>query len=164
MYFCSPCSTTIQTYTTYTYSQIGNFFYNPGTNDNYQEIDYEYLTSSASLSQNPANTKNLFYTNWTPAKTTTLVPAPSNAQTALHEYRIDWLPSKTLFYLDGVQTSVLTTNVPSTPGLWVWNNWSNGDPGFSVGPPASDSIFKIASITMYYNASGTATQCTVVNN
>ena len=49
--------------------------------------------------------------------------APSDATSAVHEYRIDWNADTTKFYLDGVLQQTFDTNVPSTPGPWVWNNW-----------------------------------------
>jgi beta-glucanase (GH16 family) len=56
-------------------------------------------------------------------------PAPTTATTEVHEYRIDWTPTFTAFYVDGVLQKKYTTNVPSAPGPWLWNNWSNGSPG-----------------------------------
>ena len=101
----------------------------------------------------------------------------------MHEYRLDWLPGKTVFYLDGVVQQVYTEDVPTVPGEWMWNNWryalrpcclhgyecewrgligngySNGDQGWSAGPPASDNVFKIGRIEMYYNRTGDAGSC-----
>jgi beta-glucanase (GH16 family) len=76
---------------------------------NLQEIDYEYLIDATSTSQPKPNTKSLLYTNHAPTtEDATTSPAPSEAQTALHEYRVDWVPGKTAFYLDGVQKSTIT--------------------------------------------------------
>ena len=36
---------------------------------------------------------------------------------------------------------------------------SNGDPTWSAGPPASDSIMKIQRIEMYYNRTGSLGTC-----
>lgn len=38
-------------------------------------------------------------------------------------------------------------------GNFVWNNWADGDPDFTVGPPEEDAIFRIQKIVMYYNTS-----------
>lgn len=48
--------------------------------------------------------------------------------TAVHEYRIDWTPDATTYYVDGMLQKQHTTNVPSQPGSFIWNNWANGDP------------------------------------
>ena len=59
-----------------------------------------------------------------------------------------------MFFLDGLLQQTFTTNVPSKAGPWVWNNWSNGDEGWSCGPPIRDTVFKIQSIEMYYDVPG----------
>ena len=40
-----------------------------------------------------------------------------------HEYRVDWLQGKTMFYVDGVLKSTITENVPTVPSAFIWNNW-----------------------------------------
>lgn len=91
------------------------FFYK---NDN-QEADIEVITGGAY--------KGVHYTNQkvtTTAEQTTVAFASSPDLTSeLHEYRLDWLPDRTDFYLDGVKQTTLTENVPSTAGTWLWNNW-----------------------------------------
>jgi len=89
-------------------------------------------------------------------ETTEVGSIPDDATTAYHEYRIDWIPGATFFYLDGKLQKKLTTNVPSTPGSWMWNNWFNGNPGWSGGPPLADSILHIRSITMAFNTTDSA--------
>lgn len=131
----------------------GNFFYK----NDCQEIDIEYLSDRSSQS-NPGTgvAPPLQYTNQAldcnhDDNTHTTVAAPSDATTASHEYRIDWTKDKVVFYTDGTATKTLTTNVPTEAGTWIWNIWTNGDPGFTVGPPKNDAIFKISSITLFYN-------------
>jgi beta-glucanase (GH16 family) len=80
--------------------------------------------------------------------------APADAQTAEHEYRYDWVPGRVDFYTDGVLQDTFTTNVPTDPGAILWNTWTNGDPGFSVGPPVQDAVLRIREIVMYYNTTG----------
>lgn len=137
---------------------IGMFFYLDDT----QECDIEYLTDPNSQANNIYAKSSdgapipLWYSNQalrTTVKATNGVgPAPWDV-TAVHEYRIDWTKNFTAFYLDGVLQKKYTTNVPTKPGSWIWNNWANGDPSWSVGPPTQDNIMKIQNITMYYNTS-----------
>lgn len=128
----------------------GTFFYKSDT----QEIDIEYLSDPSST----ANTGGVPAIHWTNqptnggSSTTSLTTAPSDIDTVEHEYRIDWTSDHTAFYLDGVLQEKYTVNVPSTPGTWLWNAWANGDPTWSVGPPAQDSIMKVSKIEMYYNS------------
>ncbi|KIV97745.1 hypothetical protein PV10_01455 [Exophiala mesophila] len=138
----------------------GMFFYKNDT----QEIDIEYLTDPTSLSNNgPREPIPIWYTNQpidpeNPEdhdSTSETGPAPFDCTSRVHEYRIDWTPEYTAFYLDGIEQKRFTDNVPTTPGSWVWNNWANGDKGWSKGPPkgTADNVFKIQSIWMYYNTS-----------
>lgn len=77
----------------------------------------------------------------------------SDASTAWHEYRVDWLPGSTDYYIDG--NLIDSTASEASPGLWLWNAWSDGN---------DDSVFQIRSIDAYFNrtsvnsdiASGTA--------
>ncbi|KAL6720509.1 hypothetical protein ACLMJK_002433 [Lecanora helva] len=129
----------------------GSFFYKT---DN-QETDIEILTKDLATGAH--------YTNQNVAgngPSTTITGAlPSDATTNYHEYRLDWIPGKTLFYLDGVLQKTLTANVPSVAGEWIWNNWSNGDSGWTSGPPTADNVMKIQRIDMYYNRTGNAGTC-----
>jgi hypothetical protein len=45
-----------------------------------------------------------------------------------------------------------TGNVPTTPSEFVINVWSNGDSGFSQGPPTADSIASIKTLKFYFNS------------
>lgn len=84
---------------------------------------------------------------------------PANAATTFHEYRLDWTPGRTAFYLNGKLQAETRTSIPSKPGPWMWNNWSNGDKFWTQGPPKSDSILKIQKIDMYYNRTSTRGTC-----
>ncbi|KAI9791309.1 MAG: hypothetical protein M1816_004090 [Peltula sp. TS41687] len=134
----------------------GMFFYKSDT----QEMDIEFLSDANSFSNPRDGTRPMSYTNQDvngnrADNTHATAPSPSDATSAAHEYRIDWTPGKTLYYLDGVLQKTFTTDVPTIAGSWLWNNWasnSNGDPGFTgSSPPSTDSIFKISKIVMYYN-------------
>ncbi|MCJ1401144.1 hypothetical protein MMC11_004356 [Xylographa trunciseda] len=129
----------------------GLFYYK---SDN-QESDIEILTADLESGIHYTNQANI-----PGGKSTTVThPLPSNATVVMHEYRLDWLPGKTIYYLDGAEQQVLMSNVPDVPGSWLWNNWSNGDSGWSAGPPDIDSVLKIEKIEMYYNRTGSAGTC-----
>lgn len=32
----------------------------------------------------------------------------------------------------------------------ILNNWSNGDPGFTAGPPTADVVMSVKMVTLYY--------------
>ncbi|CAD0099190.1 unnamed protein product [Aureobasidium mustum] len=83
-------------------------------------------------------------------ETTYAVAAPSTMASAFHEYRYDWLPTGTNFYIDGVLVMSINRNVPSEAGWLMWNSWSNGY-AWTFGPPAQDNILLIRSVEAYFN-------------
>ena len=93
----------------------GAFFYK----DDNHEVDVEIITGHT--------WKGVHYTNQrasSDAQASTVLKAlPSDATSVFQEYRIDWLPGRTDFYLDGKLQKSLTENVPSVAGSWLWNNW-----------------------------------------
>jgi beta-glucanase (GH16 family) len=127
----------------------GMFFFQSDS----QESDIEWLSDPNNESDRGAN--HLWLTNQENdgdgKKTAIAVAPPSNPTTTEHEYRLDWTEGRVKWYVDGIKVAETDKDVPSVPGPWIWNNWSNGDKGWSAGPPASDAIFKIKSIDMYYN-------------
>ena len=129
-----------------THLRVGFFFYKSDS----QEIDTEWLSDPAS--QSNAGTPQVFLTNHGDGtKTYKGVVPPSDATTTEHEYRVDWTDGQTQWFIDGQVVFTATDNVPSQPGTWLWNNWSDGDIQWSAGPPASDAVLKIKQIEMYYD-------------
>ncbi|KAH0369426.1 concanavalin A-like lectin/glucanase, partial [Aureobasidium melanogenum] len=115
-----------------------------------QEVDFAFLTSDISKAwlTNEQTSYGAPYTTYS-------VAAPADASTAYHEYRLDWLPGVSKFYIDGALVQTITDNVPTTPGSWIWNNWSNGN-AWTQGPPLQDSVLKIRSIDAYFNRTSVA--------
>ena len=93
----------------------GAFFYK----DDYQEADIEIITGHTFQGVHYTNQK----ASADSAPSTLQNPLPSDATTVFQEYRIDWVPGRTDFYLDGQLQKSLTENVPSDAGSWLWNNW-----------------------------------------
>lgn len=118
-----------------------------------QETDIEWLSDPNSNSN--GGTRKLWLTNQDAngdgEKTHLAIEPPSDPTSTEHEYRLDWTEGMVKWFIDGEQVWEATTDVPSVPGPWVFNNWANGDIEWSAGPPAEDAVFKIRSIEMYYN-------------
>ncbi|KAI5246464.1 concanavalin A-like lectin/glucanase [Aureobasidium subglaciale] len=92
-------------------------------------------------------------------ETTYAVSAPATLTTEFHEYRYDWLPTGTYFYIDGQLVMSITRNVPSEAGWLMWNSWSNGY-AWTYGPPLQDSILHIRSVEAFFNrTSVSASNC-----
>ena len=128
----------------------GFFYYGSDTN----EADIELLTVNLATGPHYTNQPHI---PGSPSSTTSKALS-FDATSGFHEYRLDWLPGRTIFYVDGVQQGQLESNVPSTPGAWVWNNWSNGG-AWGHGPPPADNVLKISKIEMYYNRTSNAGSC-----
>jgi beta-glucanase (GH16 family) len=86
--------------------------------NDHQEVDFAFLSSDTSVVH--LTNEQVDYT--APFSSYTSA-APSDSTTAYHEYRVDWSPSSTKFYIDGVLIQTITDNVPNTPGFLLWNNW-----------------------------------------
>ena len=126
--------------------------------NNTQEIDMEFLSSQFNDSysvnlvlQSPASTAAGYDASKTPSFLRYILPF--NPAGGFHEYRFDWLPDRVSFYADGHWLHDMTENVPDSPGHLMLNHWSNGDPRWSGGPPASDAVLTVSYIKAYFNSS-----------
>ncbi|KAK2000969.1 concanavalin A-like lectin/glucanase [Colletotrichum falcatum] len=129
----------------------GIFFYKNDT----QETDIEWLSDAASLSNQ--GVRRVWFTNQDADRNgvktyqTFSPPAGMDPTATEHEYRLDWTPGRVRWFVDGDEKWSTASDVPNTVGPWVFNNWSNGDKGWSAGPPAAQADFKIKDVYMYYN-------------
>ncbi|KAI3607687.1 concanavalin a-like lectin glucanase [Moniliophthora roreri] len=121
-------------------------------NDN-QEQDIEFLSSDVDYYQ------HVYYTNQPgrlPNGNLSKDVVISGADfTTFGTHRFDWLPSKTTYSYAGsglTSSRTITKNVPTTPSESILNVWSNGDPGFSKGPPQADAIATVQWVHLYFNS------------
>lgn len=72
-----------------------------------------------------------------------------------HEYRMDFVPGRVVFYVDGAVLADMTssTGVPVTAGHLALNHWSNGNPDWSGGLPAKDAVMEVRYVKAYFNSS-----------
>ena len=88
-----------------------------------------------------------------------VVNLPFDPTTAFHEYRIDFHPDVVTFYADGkVLAEMPTSSTLSSPGHLILRNWSNGNPGWSHGPPATDAPMTVSYVKAYFNSSDSSRQ------
>jgi Glycosyl hydrolases family 16 len=119
----------------------GLFYYKKET----QETDIEFLTDPESGANNGAGSPiPIWYSNQATVSgrepTHSSLNPPRDPTAGVHEHRIDWTPSWTAYFFDGVEVTRFFTDVPTQPGSWVWNNWANGDPSKLFSAKASLSI------------------------
>ena len=78
---------------------------------------------------------------------------------AFHEYRFDFVPGKVFFYADSeIVAQMNGSAVPSHPGHVILQNWSNGNPLWSGGPPVTDADLTVSYAKAYFNSSDTGQQ------
>ncbi|KAK8058943.1 hypothetical protein PG994_009391 [Apiospora phragmitis] len=76
---------------------------------------------------------------------------PFDPTAGFHEYRLDFLADRVVFYADGAALATMTGwdgGIPSVGGHLLLSHWSNGNPGWSAGPPRGRAA--------YYNSSDAA--------
>ncbi|KAF8143528.1 hypothetical protein K438DRAFT_2109273 [Mycena galopus ATCC 62051] len=125
-----------------------------------QEQDIEFLSSDPEYSQ------HVHYTNQPGSDpgATEDVNVPGADFTTFGIHRFDWLPSETVYSYVGTSDSgttsgttitsstTITVNVPDTASEFILNVWSNGDPGWSYGPPTADAIATVHYVQLYFNS------------
>lgn len=83
-----------------------------------------------------------------------VVNLPFDPTTDFHEYRFDYLEKEVIFYADGIEIARMNgSSVPTTPGHLLVSHWSNGNPGWSKGPPKTDATTTVSYVKAYYNSS-----------
>lgn len=81
------------------------------------------------------------------------VNLPFDPTADFHEYRIDFISGRVFFLADGkVLAEMSGPAVPTSGGHMIITHWSNGDPGWSAGPPARDAVLTVAYAKMYFNS------------
>ncbi|KAI8371850.1 concanavalin A-like lectin/glucanase domain-containing protein [Blakeslea trispora] len=126
----------------------GLFAYNPSG-----EVDIE-LVSALKPSQVYFAMHPLLYENGKASAAThgnyTLQVDPS---LDYHEYRFDWFPDRTIFYVDGMEQYRITTHVLALPARVMLNHWTDGNPNFSQGPVKENAGISVKNITIFFNSS-----------
>jgi len=94
------------------------------------------------------------------ANTPTFVvfPLPFAPDAEFHEYRFDWSPEYVTFFADGTVLSTMTQAVPTAPGHISLIHWSNGNTGWSGGPPETDAVLTVQYVKSYFNSSSITRQ------
>lgn len=74
-------------------------------------------------------------------------------QDGFHEYRFDWTQQSVSFFVDGEVVKVMNEGVPSNDGHISLSHWSNGDAGWTGGPPEVDAFTTVSYFKGYFNSS-----------
>ncbi|WVR09774.1 hypothetical protein IAU60_006850 [Kwoniella sp. DSM 27419] len=115
------------------------------------EQDIEMLGQSFMKASDIADA-GIQLTNWDPKWSGTdfkITPFPANPTTDYHKYTIGWMPKKTTYYFDDKAIDGPSKFRSVDPSQVVINHWTNGDPGFTEGPPKKDLVMKVKSLAFY---------------
>ncbi|KAL8849381.1 MAG: hypothetical protein Q9221_005619 [Calogaya cf. arnoldii] len=118
------------------------------------EIDFEFLSKLYQDPAKPADLLLVIHADDGVPRNELFRPTPVGFRPAegYHEYRFDWTPDRITYYADGKFLYETKVGVPYRPGGLILNHWSNGDPGWSAGPPAKDAKMEFSYIKAYFNA------------
>ncbi|WVF72948.1 hypothetical protein IAT40_007766 [Kwoniella sp. CBS 6097] len=126
-----------------------------GTSD---EIDIEVLGQTI-FQDLPPNFKGMGLSNYEPggAKAGEHSEFPNDPTTGFNQYGIGWFNDGPQFFYNGAPTAKRPEmKIPTNKCSVIINNWTNGDPTFTQGPPATDSILKVRKIEYYYSTGETS--------
>lgn len=127
------------------------FFYFDDSN----EIDMEFLSSQNSnqtinlVMQSPESERR-GYAAGPDFQTRSLLFAPQEDH---NEYRFDWLPDRVDFFANSVLLATMRDHIPATAGKLHISHWSDGNPGWSRGPPERDAVLTVSYVKAYFNGS-----------
>jgi len=109
------------------------------------EVDVEYVSKDPSQPIVNFSVKPQIYLPSGAASNETYQQArPAfDLSTSFHNYSFVWNTSAVSFAIDGNWSAVVATNVPSSPGVLSFVHWSDGNPNYSGGPPASPATLTI---------------------
>ncbi|CZT03132.1 related to xyloglucan endo-transglycosylase-like protein [Rhynchosporium agropyri] len=82
-----------------------------------------------------------------------VVSLPVDPTSGFHEYRIDYTDGIILFYIDSLVIGAMNSTKPDVPGHLILTQWSNGDPGWSGGPPVAPAVLSVGYVKAYFNSS-----------
>lgn len=118
-----------------------------------REIDIEFLSNNTELIhaivQKPSTDNAM--TAETKNKDSGTFSSAFKLDEGYHDYRFDWMPDRVDFYIDGMLARRYTEDVPSSPGHLMLSHWSNGNTGWSGGPPLQDAVMTVSYVKAYFN-------------
>ncbi|CAK1362455.1 hypothetical protein CB0940_02303 [Cercospora beticola] len=143
------------------------FYFNDST-----EIDMEFLSrqtssfTSTSTNENRNNSSSSSSVNlviqspqsakqgYASGPDFILKSLPFDPTMGFNEFRFDWFPSHVEFFANSVLLQRMEANVPrGQPGALHVSHWSNGNEGWSGGPPERDAVLMVGYVKAYFNSS-----------
>ncbi|PPJ50396.1 hypothetical protein CBER1_06976 [Cercospora berteroae] len=133
------------------------FYFNDST-----EIDMEFL-SRQTVTSSPANSSSINLVIQSPQSALRgyasgpdfiLKSLPFDPTIGYNEFRFDWFPSHVDFFANGVLLQRMEERIPKgQPGALHVSHWSNGNEGWSGGPPERAAVLTVGYVKGYFNTS-----------
>ena len=122
------------------------------TND-HNEGDIEILSAESSVS----NTHYSHQPDHNPdtgdaIPGTSIVRKGDKRTTRWNTHRMDWFPTRSTFFFNGGFRGAVIVNNPREAAAFILNHWSNGNSGWSRGPPTKDARLQVKYAALYYNS------------
>lgn len=106
---------------------LGSYLYNTGSNGTPPGIELTNYDPT-----DPNNERNDYR----------IVPFTADPAAGFHNYTIAWLPGSTKYYMDSTALNSPTKYFSVNPSAFIVNHWTNGDSGFTQGPPTNTAVSK----------------------
>ncbi|KAK4139548.1 glycoside hydrolase [Dichotomopilus funicola] len=125
---------------------------NPEDTDLVQEADLEFLTRDPPHYVSFTNQPAWNSTSDIPgASHNVTFPGPGRRWSDWAEYRMDWTPGSSTWFVDGELASHITFQAPRDPSQVIFNAWSDGGSWSGRMPKGSTAYLQIRWIEMVYN-------------
>ncbi|KAJ4413587.1 hypothetical protein N0V82_008448 [Gnomoniopsis sp. IMI 355080] len=138
------------------------FYFNDSQEIDMEFLSREFITDNATYPVNLVLQSQASEAAGSASHTSTfqVINLSFDPRADFHEYRFDWVPGGVVFLADGAVLAEMnqTGGVPTHAGHLALNHWSNGNAGWSGGPPASDAVMEVRYLKAYFNSSDTARQ------
>ncbi|KAF4632916.1 hypothetical protein G7Y89_g5201 [Cudoniella acicularis] len=129
------------------------------------ESDIEILSRDPATSIHYSNQPTTTGSGATVPGSTWNASMPSGASwTSWNVHRLDWIPGRSAWYVNGVQMAITTVNVPRTPSAFILNMWGNGNAWSGVMDVGAGAELQIQWVEMAFNVSGQAATTSASNS
>ena len=123
--------------------------------DDLNEIDLEFVSQARYRNNTPTLFMGTQMGKPDQVSSWNVSPYESSPGTSPVQYGFRWNPEQLDFFKSDSNSPVhtLRSGLPVAGGSILFSHWSNGDPGWTQGPPASDAYFVISQFLAYFNSS-----------
>ncbi|CAD6931148.1 unnamed protein product [Tilletia controversa] len=127
------------------------------------EVDMEYNNPTGSTNSSIKATVKPQVYNGTFADPSTykkiFAPTGEDMSQEFRTWGFHWTSDQVAYGMDGDYSQVITTNVPQLPGTLSFSHWSDGNPGYSGGPPTETTVLTFRRTWAFWNDTSVTMAC-----